>query len=209
MSHFSHIRMFANPFPFCFKTILRFLALSVPLIAAQLTAATVVSNLTASQRAGTKLVDIGYDLTATGFTSVQVSLEVSSDGGATWTVPVTTISGDIGGSVAPGAGKAIVWDAGVDWSLSYSTQMRFRVMAYGFSLIPGGSFTMGRTSGDTDSDAPPITVTVSPFYIQQTETTKDGPFYEASFVSCFCIIKWYILCLFVVLHKMVHPFLFV
>ena len=36
---------------------------------------------------------------------------------------------------------------------------------------------------------------------KQTETTKDGPFYEASFVSCFCIIKWYILCLFVVLHK--------
>jgi formylglycine-generating enzyme required for sulfatase activity len=31
---------------------------------------------------------------------------------------------------------------------------------------------MGRTSGDTDADAPPITVTVSPFYIQQTETTK-------------------------------------
>ena len=42
----------------------------------------------------------------------------------------------------------------------------------GFSLIPGGSFTMGRTSRDTDADATPITVTVSPFYIQQTETTK-------------------------------------
>ncbi len=42
----------------------------------------------------------------------------------------------------------------------------------GFSLIPGGSFAMGRTSGDTDSNAPPITVTVSPFYIQQTEATK-------------------------------------
>ena len=42
----------------------------------------------------------------------------------------------------------------------------------GFSLIPGGSFTMGVTSGDTDAGAPSITVTVSPFYIQQTETTK-------------------------------------
>ena len=31
---------------------------------------------------------------------------------------------------------------------------------------------MGVTSGDTDADAPPITVTVSPFYMQQTETTK-------------------------------------
>jgi formylglycine-generating enzyme required for sulfatase activity len=43
----------------------------------------------------------------------------------------------------------------------------------GFSLIPGGSFTMGATSGYTYyDDAPPITVTVSPFYMQQTETTK-------------------------------------
>ena len=43
----------------------------------------------------------------------------------------------------------------------------------GFSLIPGGSFTMGATSGDTYyDDAPLITVTVSPFYMQQTETTK-------------------------------------
>jgi formylglycine-generating enzyme required for sulfatase activity len=41
----------------------------------------------------------------------------------------------------------------------------------GFVLIPGGSFTMGRASGDTDSSAPPVTVTVSTFYIQQTETT--------------------------------------
>jgi hypothetical protein len=42
----------------------------------------------------------------------------------------------------------------------------------GFSLIPGGSFTMGRTSGDTDANAPSITVMVIPSYIQQTETTK-------------------------------------
>jgi formylglycine-generating enzyme required for sulfatase activity len=31
---------------------------------------------------------------------------------------------------------------------------------------------MGMTSGDTDSTAPSITATVSPFYMQQTETTK-------------------------------------
>jgi len=33
--------------------------------------------------------------------------------------------------------------------------MRFRVTADDeFAFIPEGSFTMGRTSGDTDSDAP-------------------------------------------------------
>ena len=42
----------------------------------------------------------------------------------------------------------------------------------GFSLIPGGSFTMGRTSGDTDTSAPPVTVTVSAFYMGKSEVTK-------------------------------------
>jgi formylglycine-generating enzyme len=42
----------------------------------------------------------------------------------------------------------------------------------GFSLIPGGSFTMGRTSGDTDTNAPPMTLHVSSFYIGKFEVTK-------------------------------------
>jgi sulfatase modifying factor 1 len=154
---------------------LRSLILAVGCIGAfpSVQAAPVVSKLTASQRAGTKLVDITYDLVAPGLGTVSVSLEASSDGGTTWTVPVTSATGSVGASVTPGAGKAIVWNAGVDWPLRYSTQMRFRVVAeYVFSYIPGGSFAMGVTSGDTDADAPSITVTVSPFYIQQTETTK-------------------------------------
>jgi formylglycine-generating enzyme required for sulfatase activity len=42
----------------------------------------------------------------------------------------------------------------------------------GFSFIPAGAFTMGRTSGDTDSNAPPVTVNVSAFFIAKHETTK-------------------------------------
>ena len=42
----------------------------------------------------------------------------------------------------------------------------------GFSFIPAGAFTMGSTSGDTDSDAPPVTVTVSAFFIGRYEVTK-------------------------------------
>ena len=38
--------------------------------------------------------------------------------------------------------------------------------------IPAGSFTMGRTSGDTDTDAPPVTVNVSEFFIGINEVTK-------------------------------------
>jgi len=169
--------MSAHPFPCCRTTIVRLLALCALLIAERAVGDPAVSNLSAAQRAGTKLVDVSYDLAAPGFPTVAVSLEISSDGGATWTVPATSVSGAIGSSVAPGTGKVIVWDAGADWPSGYSTQMRFRVTAddgaiEGFSLIPGGSFTMGRTSGDTDTDAPPVTVTVSSFYMQKTETTK-------------------------------------
>lgn len=42
----------------------------------------------------------------------------------------------------------------------------------GFSFIPAGTFTMGRTSGDTDPDAPPVTVTVSAYFMAKHETTK-------------------------------------
>ena len=40
------------------------------------------------------------------------------------------------------------------------------------ALIHAGSFTMGRTSGDTDPDASPVTVTVSAFYMGKYEVTK-------------------------------------
>jgi len=40
-------------------------------------------------------------------------------------------------------------------------------------LIPAGSFTMGRTSGDLDSDQPPVTVTVSAFSMGKYEVTKE------------------------------------
>jgi formylglycine-generating enzyme required for sulfatase activity len=40
-------------------------------------------------------------------------------------------------------------------------------------LIPAGSFTMGRTSGDTDTNANPVQVTVDAFYLGTNEVTID------------------------------------
>lgn len=64
-----------------------------------------VSNLTAAQRPGTKLVDISCDVTA-GMPTVTIPPEVSVDGGATLNVPVTAASGDIGAGVA---GARLAW----------------------------------------------------------------------------------------------------
>ncbi len=139
----------------------------------------VVSNVRAFQQVGTKKVNIDYDLSgASGPTWVSVT--GSGDGGATWTLPMTSVSGKVGSGILSGNNRRITWDAGLDWDGSYSEQVRFRVTATdtppapdGFVLIPGGPFTMGRTSGDTDSNAPPVSVTVSAFYMGKYEVTKE------------------------------------
>ena len=88
----------------------------------------VVSNLTAAQRPGTKLVDIIYDVTADTQT-VKVTLEISSNGGTTYSVPVTSAIGAVGNGIAVGAGKKITWNAGLDWDGKFSPDTRFRVLA--------------------------------------------------------------------------------
>jgi len=139
----------------------------------------VVSNISAAQRAGTQLVDITYDVTADS-PAVRVTLAISSDGGTTFSVPASTMSGAVGYGVATGTGKLITWNAGADWSKHYSITTRFKVTADdltpdGFSYIPAGSFQMGNAMvADTDiSDAPIRTVTVSSFYICQNLVTKE------------------------------------
>ncbi len=135
----------------------------------------VVSNISAVQRAGTKLVDITYDVTADTPT-VKVTLEISSDGGQTFTVPAVTTSGALGSAITTGTGKVITWNAGVDWNGRPSNQLRFKVVADDLRgsivYIPAGPFTMGRTSGDTDSNAPPVNVIVSQFHMGKNEVTK-------------------------------------
>ena len=137
----------------------------------------VVSNISAVQRAGTQLVDITYDVSANTST-VSVGLEISSDGGTTYSVPAVTPSGAIGFGVATGMGKVITWNAGADWNKQYSAAMCFKVTAYpqlsGYSAIPTGSFQMGNAmAADTDiTDAPIRTVTVSAFYMGQNLVTK-------------------------------------
>jgi len=138
----------------------------------------VVSNLKAVQREGTKLVDITYDVAADTAT-VEVRLQVSGDGGATFTVPAFSVTGAVGLGVSTGTGKALTWNAGADWNGQYSPQVRFKVVADdlvappGFASIPAGRFLMGDSFGDGNSDERPVRqVTVSTYYMGKTEVTK-------------------------------------
>ena len=136
-----------------------------------------ISNISATQRAGTQLVDITYDV-AGDLSTGWVKLEISSDGGITFSVPATTVSGAVGAGVTPGTARVITWNAGADWSGQQTSTMCFKVTAGvtppNFSLIPAGSFQMGNAmAADTDiTDAPIRTVTVSAFYMAQNLVTK-------------------------------------
>jgi formylglycine-generating enzyme required for sulfatase activity len=138
------------------------------------------SGLRVSQRRGTMFVDVYYDLSSADSSKVTVGLEFSADGGATYTIPVKTVSGDVG-LVAPGSNKHIVWNAGVDWPRQVTTRCRARLTVQqaaasapsGMALISAGNFTMGDTFGEGWSDERPThTVYVSGFYVDRTEVTK-------------------------------------
>jgi hypothetical protein len=110
-----------------------------------------VSNVRSAQRAGSQLADIDYDLADADSPTLPVSIAVSTNGGASCTLPATSFTGALGNSVSPGAGKRITWNAGVNWPNKFSANLRFRVTASddtapsGMVLIPAGSFTMGDT----------------------------------------------------------------
>jgi formylglycine-generating enzyme required for sulfatase activity len=143
--------------------------------------APVVSNVTVSQRTdGSKKVDIRYNLTDADGDKCTISVQVSSDGGSTWTVPATSVSGAIGGNISPGSGKVIVWDAGADLPGVFGSNYRVKVMADDTPIpvdmvyIPAGTFQMGNSiAGEGYSDELPLhTVTLSSFYMGRCDITN-------------------------------------
>ncbi len=147
-------------------------------LGAALQAAPAVSNVSFTQRGGSRLVDVSYDLSGGTFS---VGLRVSSDNGATFAVPVQSVTGAVGDGVPPGTGKRIVWDAGTDWPGQFSSQLKVRVTAwdllqegsYAFVKIPGGTYQMGNLVGDSDiTNAGTVSVTLSPYYMAVNDTTK-------------------------------------
>ena len=116
----------------------------------------VVSNVTSQQRVGTKLVDITYNVADADGDTLKIRIEVSSNSGTVYNVPVSSLTGAVGDNVTPGNGKQIVWDAGVDWDGEYSAQMRIKVIASDAKGFPGmawgneiaaGGFLMGQDGG--------------------------------------------------------------
>lgn len=115
-----------------------------------------VSNVRASQRDGTKLVDILYDVEDAENDKLTIRIEISSDGGERYNVPAQTFEGALGSNVIPGKDKKIIWNAGRDWDGEFSDKMRIRITASDGKGLPGlewskeippGGFLMGQDGG--------------------------------------------------------------
>jgi formylglycine-generating enzyme required for sulfatase activity len=119
-------------------------------------AAPVVTNIVASQRAGTKLIDIRYSVFDADGDTLKIRIEISHNGGTNYIVPAVSLIGDVGSNITPGTNKLIVWNAGADWDGEYSPLMRVKIIAsdtrgypglqWGQEVPPGGFF-LGQDSG--------------------------------------------------------------
>jgi hypothetical protein len=90
----------------------------------------VVSAVGFTQRTDASgLVDITYDLADADSPALTVTIEASSDGGATWNLPVISVTGDVGAGVAPGSGLHAVWDFAADVPAAFLPNVVVRVTA--------------------------------------------------------------------------------
>ena len=145
-------------------------------------APSVVSNVRASQRPGTKLVDIYFDLADTDGDLQLVHVAISADAGLTYGIPCASLSGSVGTGVTLGSNKHIVWNAGADWNGNWVPQCRARITAFdgttppappGMAYIPPGPFQMGDSFGELGSALPLHQVYVSGFYMDETFVSKE------------------------------------
>jgi formylglycine-generating enzyme required for sulfatase activity len=133
----------------------------------------VVSNVRAAQRAGTKLIDVTYDLSDSDSSAVFVSIQIYASGNP---LPAFSLSGDVGSGVTPGFNKKITWNAGQDWNRQYTTSGSARIIADDLTTaapnstlayVPAG-FSVG-SYGTYGSG----TVFTSGFYMDKTEVSME------------------------------------
>lgn len=143
----------------------------------------VVSNIQATQRAGTKLVDIYYDISDADGDSQNVQVYVSADDGFTHLIPAVTLSGAVGSGVMPGSNRHIVWNAGKDWNGQFVPECKVRIVCSDGSsptpppnmvYIPAGSFQMGDSFDEgSDNELPVHTVYVDGFFMDKFEVSGE------------------------------------
>jgi formylglycine-generating enzyme required for sulfatase activity len=142
--------------------------------AAHAQSAPVVTNVVATQIAGTYYVSITYDVSDADGDSVTVSVVCSSDNGVSYNLLPVSVTGDVNVAMTPGPGKQIIWNAAADYPGNLWPQVVAKVIANDVPgemvFVPAGNFTMGST---VRTDEQPVhTVYLNAFYIDKYEVTN-------------------------------------
>ena len=150
---------------------------------ATMAGAQTVTNVVARQVGNT--VEVTYDLDK----AAEVSLLLSQDGGANYAATPKSMTGDVGKGVTAGH-KKIIWNLlndRADWDIARArfkvvaedkSKKTFTVNGVSFTMIAieGGTFTMGATyeqgKDAENNEKPTHSVTLSDYYIGQTEVTQ-------------------------------------
>ena len=139
------------------------------LLASHAQAEVTLGNLSVSQRAGTKLVDIHYDLDNDDGSFAAVGIVVSN---GVIKVESPDLSGDVGYTVPEGAGRHVVWNGGTDLNGTLTSNLSITVSAIasapsGMVYVPAGS------NSGTDSSFGSYSVSSSSnLYVNAAEISK-------------------------------------
>jgi len=117
------------------------------------TKAPVVSAVTAAQVAGSRNINIGYNISDDAANNLVVQLDISENGGTSWTVATTTIAGDVGSGQSTGVNKQITWNAETDFPGQEVTNMRVRIRAVDSFANASGNFSSADFAVDTKAPA--------------------------------------------------------
>jgi formylglycine-generating enzyme required for sulfatase activity len=134
-----------------------------------------VANIRATQRAGTKLIDIYYDATDADNNPLTVSIQLYSN---TTPLPSFSVSGDVGMGVTAGPNKHIIWNAGQDWNRNFTTNGRARIVVddqptsppnASMVFVPAG---FGQPSKIADTVFPRYDIFTSAFFMDKFEVSQ-------------------------------------
>ena len=124
----------------------------------------VVTGVTASQRTGTKIVDISYNLQLDAGQSAFVELWFSPDNGLTYPIRCLDVQGAVDSNITGGNGKSVEWNAESDWDQKFTSAGKIRVIAtYGDEPSgfggSGSGGSSGGNSGSHDASMKPVPMT--------------------------------------------------
>jgi len=125
----------------------------------------VVSDVTMTQRANSRIVDIGYTLSGE---QAIVTLGIETNGVAIPDSAVTVLSGDVS-MVAQTGTHSIVWNAGADWPEHLVTNAKARVTAW-VTNAPPQVMVIDLSKGTSATEQDPYPV----FYYTSLEALPNG-----------------------------------